>query len=153
MVTVRVEADPEAFTVTPESAEPVALSVTLPVTTAAVCGALSTDAKMSSLPSPQTLFMPAVPPQCVSSTSRAPWLSSARVSSMSPMREGADDHSRATAPATCGVAIDVPDIDLYVLPGHVERTSTPGAEMFGLAEPSTRDGPKPEKLAIFPAES
>jgi hypothetical protein len=31
---------------------------------------------------------------------------------MLPMREGADDQSRATAPATCGVAIDVPEIAL-----------------------------------------
>ena len=34
--------------------------------------------------------------------------SSARVASMSPISDGAADHSRAIAPARCGAAIDVP---------------------------------------------
>lgn len=69
------------------------------------------------------------------------------------MSEGAADQSSATAPATCGVAIDVPLMVLYDEPGQVERMLTPGAEMFGFIEPSTRDGPKPEKFAIFPETS
>ncbi|GAA4983013.1 hypothetical protein GCM10025734_04670 [Kitasatospora paranensis] len=72
---------------------------------------------------------------------------------MSPIRLGAADHSSAAAPATCGVAIEVPDSAMYAEPGQVERTLTPGAEMFGLAEPSTRDGPKPENEAILPFTS
>lgn len=89
----------------------------------------------------------------MSSTSRAPWSSRARVSSILPISEGAADHSSATAPATCGVAIDVPDSVLYDEPGHVDRTLTPGAEMSGFIEPSTSEGPKPEKEAMVPVES
>ncbi len=153
VVTERVVPPVVALTVTPASAVPVALSVAVPVMVAAMCGALSMEERMSSLPSPHTLFTPAVPPQCVSSTSDAPWLRSARVSSIFPIRDGAADHRRATAPATCGVAIDVPDSTMYDEPGQVERTSTPGAEMFGFIEPSTSEGPKPEKLAISPFTS
>lgn len=108
---------------------------------------------MFSLPLPQTLFMAAVPPQWVSSTSVEPSSRSVRVSSIFPIRDGAAAQSSATAPATCGVAMDVPEMDLYALPGHVERTLTPGAEMFGFIEPSRTEGPKPEKEAIFPSTS
>jgi hypothetical protein len=49
--------------------------------------------------------------------------------------------------------MDVPDMELYDEPGHVDRTLTPGAEMFGFIEPSTSEGPKPENEAIVPVES
>ena len=42
---------------------------------------------------------------------------------------GAAPKSSAATPAACGAAIDVPLIELYPVPGHVERIETPGAEM------------------------
>ncbi len=65
-------------------------------------------ASASSLPSPNTLLSSAVPPQVVSSVSRALPSSSSVVASMSPIRLGAPAHSSATVPATCGEAIEVP---------------------------------------------
>ena len=43
------------------------------------------------------------------------------------------DFRSAATPATCGVAIDVPLRTEYVLPGVVDRTSTPGAASATLA--------------------
>ena len=43
--------------------------------------------------------------------------------------------SRAATPAAWGEAIDVPLIELYPVPGHVELIDTPGAEMSTLVLP------------------
>ena len=56
---------------------------------------------------------------------------------------GDADHSSAIAPATCGLAIDVPVKFAYPLPGTLDRTFMPGAEMFGLISPSW-PAPRPE---------
>ena len=49
--------------------------------------------------------------------------------------------SKAAAPATCGVAIEVPLSDPYVLAGSVLKIAVPGAPI------STECAPKFEKLA------
>ena len=67
---------------------------------------------------------------------------------MSPSRDGAADQSRAMVPARCGAAIDVPLNAPYVLPGRLDRTLTPGAEMFGFSSPSW-PAPRPEKPAML----
>jgi hypothetical protein len=42
------------------------------------------------------------------------------------------DHNNATAPAECGLAIDVPVYpQLHPFPGTDEHTLTAGADMFG----------------------
>src|SRR5947207_1992466 len=78
---------------------------------------------------------------------------SALVAAMSLRRDGYADQSRATAPTTCGPAMEVP---LQVCPEYCvslpfsdEFTFTPGAEMSGLIrfEPSTVTGPRLLKLA------
>ena len=43
------------------------------------------------------------------------------------MSPGAAAAINATTPATCGVAMLVPLLVLYVPPGHVDCTKTPGA--------------------------
>ena len=57
----------------------------------------------------------------------------------------------AAAPATCGVAIEVPDIATYALsPRPPERAAvmpTPGAEISGLRVWSTAVGPRLENHA------
>ncbi len=62
------------------------------------------------MPSPQTWLSAAVPPQLVSSTSAAVPSSRARVFSTSFFRLGDIDHISATVAATCGLAIDVPEL-------------------------------------------
>jgi len=56
------------------------------------------------------------------------------------------------APATCGLAMDVPSIVTYSLslPFHAERTLVPGAVISGLIRPlpSIVTGPRLLKLAI-----
>jgi hypothetical protein len=54
---------------------------------------------------------------------------------------GAQDSASASAPATCGVAIDVPDSDEYdvSLELYVEMTFEPGAEMSSCGPPSEYD--------------
>jgi hypothetical protein len=54
------------------------------------------------------LLLVEVPPQLVSDVSTAVWDSSASVAEISPISDGATDHNRATEPATCGDAMDVP---------------------------------------------
>src|SRR5262245_2671525 len=68
---------------------------------------------------------------------------------MSPFNEGTSDQMRATVPATCGEAMDVPSKLAYALLGTLLRTPTPGAAMFGLISPANRDGPRLEKLAML----
>ena len=62
--------------------------------------------------------------------------------------------SSAAAPATCGVAIDVPakteNVDPVVSGGVEERTSSPGAEMSGFRNQPKSVGPADEKLVITP---
>src|SRR5690606_5754198 len=110
------------------------------------------SAARSSLPSPHTLLSSAVPPPVVSSVSTAASLRSACVPSMSPTSAGAALHRTATAPARCGVAIDVPLKAAYPSPGSAERTFTPGAEMLGLTRPSS-PAPRDEKEAMLPETS
>src|SRR5690606_4095531 len=73
---------------------------------------------------------------------------------MSRTSDGAADHISATAPATCGEAIDVPVNAAYPPPGTDERTATAGAEMFGLIRlESHADGPRPELTYTLPLMS
>src|SRR3954468_15490419 len=53
------------------------------------------------------------------------------------VRLGNADQTNAAAPATCGVAIDVPDRQPYELPGSVLHTSTPGAARSTLVAPQS----------------
>ena len=68
------------------------------------------------------------------------------------LRLGIADHSRATAPAMCGVAMDVPLKFAYELSLAFvhERVFVPGAEMSGLIRllPSAVTGPRLLKEAI-----
>src|SRR6266581_7346311 len=62
------------------------------------------------------------------------------------------ERSTATAPATCGVAIDVPLITLWppnCVTGQVERMRPPGALTSGLS-PSSAVGPHELKLEMSP---
>ena len=61
----------------------------------------------------------------------------------STVREGFDERRRATAPATCGEAIEVPDIVVVAvsLVWYADNVPTPGAQM-------SRQEPKLEKLAF-----
>jgi hypothetical protein len=74
----------------------------------APCGAAVTAASAFSFPSPQTLLFPASPPHVVLFTSVAVWSRSVRVRATSPLSSGEIDQTRATVPATCGDAIEVP---------------------------------------------
>ena len=58
------------------------------------------------------------------------------VASISRTKCGRADQSKATTPATCGEAIDVPWLfpKLLSLPKVLERTATPGAERLGLSK-------------------
>src|SRR5437764_6348500 len=62
--------------------------------------------------------------------------------------------SSAAAPATCGVAIDVPakteNGEPVVSGGVDESTSRPGAEMSGLRNQPKSVGPAEEKLVMIP---
>ncbi|MDN3263081.1 hypothetical protein QWJ26_25370 [Streptomyces sp. CSDS2] len=63
----------------------------------------------------------------------------------------------AAAPATCGVAIDVPDMVVYVRtprpPARAATTSTPGAERSGFASCPPTAGPRLENDAVAPSRS
>ena len=63
--------------------------------------------------------------------------------------------SSAAAPATCGVAIEVPakteNVSPVVAGGVEESTSRPGAEMSGFSMCPKSVGPADEKLVITPA--
>src|SRR2546430_4677399 len=61
--------------------------------------------------------------------------------------------SSAQAPATCGVAIDVPLSVPYLSPGNDERMLTPGAAISGFIVRSFGVGPRDEKLAMLSPES
>ncbi|ROP37471.1 hypothetical protein EDD40_2784 [Saccharothrix texasensis] len=74
-----------------------------------------------------------------------------------PVQSGCCWASTAAAPATCGVAMDVPDMDTYPSPAGVPTvplldfaatTSTPGAVMSGLTAPSPTRGPRLENAAM-----
>ena len=62
--------------------------------------------------------------------------------------------SSAAAPATCGVAIDVPakteNVEPVVAGGVEESTSSPGAETSGFSMCPKSVGPADEKLVITP---
>jgi hypothetical protein len=88
------------------------------------------------------LLLAAVPPHSVASTSIAVSPSSFSVAAMSRRRFGAADQTSATVPETCGAAIEVPLIVAYSPPSQLDRTSSPGAEMFGLIPPSTAELPR-----------
>ena len=51
--------------------------------------------------------------------------------------------TRAAIPATCGVAMDVPDMDRYVLPRTAATMLPPGAAISGL---SLRSGVTPHEV-------
>ncbi len=74
---------------------------------------------------------------------------------MSPISAGLADQISATAPTTCGPAMDVPWFAPYVPPGSEESTSTPGAARSGLSRwlPSTVTGPRLLNCARLPKRS
>jgi hypothetical protein len=91
-----------------------------------------------------------VPPHVVGLATVTPvfavLVSSAFVAAMFRLRAGNADQSRATTPATCGAAIDVPlrfpnEVSLEL---SAERTLTPGATTSGFTrfEPSAVTGPR-----------
>ena len=62
--------------------------------------------------------------------------------------------SRAPAPATCGLAIDVPEMKPWIVGGvgvvpTAARMSTPGAVTGGTIVSIARFGPRDEKLAMM----
>ena len=59
--------------------------------------------------------------------------------------------SSATAPATCGAAMLVPDSVVYWAPGAAERTFTPGALTSGFSCSESGVGPLDENHATTPA--
>ena len=111
--------------------------------------AFVTAAKASRRPSPQTLLLPAEPPHVRLLTSMAVWSMMDSVPAMSRRNEGAPDQIRATVPATCGEAMEVPLKLAYELGGTLLRTFTPGAETSGLMEPSIPPGPLLENEAML----
>lgn len=74
------------------------------------------------------------------------------VASISFCNAGLADHSNATAPEICGVAIDVPSENVYALSPELlaERVPVPGAVMSGFIRPlpSIVTGPRLLKPAI-----
>ena len=62
-------------------------------------------------------------------------LLSSRAFMSATLRFGNADQTSAAAPATCGVAIDVPELQPYVLPGCVLHTLSPGAARSTLVAP------------------
>ena len=83
------------------------------------------------------------PEAVVLSGSAAP-INNCSVRSISPTRLGSADQSSATAPTTCGPAMEVPLFEPYAPPGRDERMSTPGAAISGFMreEPSAVTGPR-----------
>ena len=67
----------------------------------------------------------------------------------STLQDGCACRVSAATPATCGEAIEVPEIVAAPLPvpTPVETVDTPGAEMFGFRPLSPVRGPPDEKLA------
>src|SRR4051794_25851585 len=142
-------------TLAPAIGLPLAASVTVPVSTpVGPRGDWSTAAKASSLPWPHTLLLAAVPPQLRSDMSCAVLFRMASVAPRSPISDGAADHISATVPTRCGLAIEVPLSAPYAPPGREERTSTPGADRFGLIRPvPVSPGPRAENDAMLPLMS
>src|SRR5215831_4484586 len=108
----------------------------------------------STRPQPNVLFgtwLPGTPPQD-SDVVRAAAVEVSRLSiaSGSPIRSESPESTSATTPTTCGPAMLVPLRFSYALPGTLDRTLTPGAEMsgFGRLLPSLVTGPRLEKPAI-----
>ena len=60
------------------------------------------------------------------------WIRKARLAPWSWLRIEVAESSRATAPETCGVAIEVPLKAAHWPPGTAETTATPGALTSGL---------------------
>ncbi len=58
----------------------------------------------------------------------------------------------ATTPATCGPAIEVPDISPYSSPGMEETMASPGAATSGLTRPSM-PGPFEDHGVMAPSMS
>ena len=99
-------------------------------------------------PEPKWLFGTwSMPPHCVPfetvTFGLAVCCSTCRVAAVSRASGGRADHNRATTPATCGAAIEVPLRAAYALPGIDERTLAPGATTSGFRrpEPSAVTGP------------
>src|SRR3989304_9490815 len=64
------------------------------------------------------------------------------------LKAGLADRMRATQPAVCGLAIDVPLIVLYPPLFHAERILYPGELTSGLVSLVSDEGPRLLKLAI-----
>ena len=69
-----------------------------------------------------------------------------------PVRFGKACFNKATAPATCGAAIEVPVADVYPPELLQERTDVPGADTSGLINnepvPPQSEGPRLDELVI-----
>jgi hypothetical protein len=97
------------------------------------------------------LLSSAVPPQVRFEVSTAVSSSNVRVALMFRAKAGTSDQISATAPATCGEAIEVPLKLAYVFVGlpTLLRTLDPGAAMFGFSSPPKADDPRLEKPAML----
>ena len=79
--------------------------------------------------------------------------STAMVRPMSPCRVGAAAQIRATVPAVCGEAIDVPLSEPYPPLAIEDLTFTPGAARFGLRQrPPTLPRPEVEAIDVVAVE-
>ena len=67
------------------------------------------------------------------------------------VQDGCRWMSSATAPATCGAAMLVPDSVVYWAPGAAERTLTPGALTSGFSCSESGVGPLEENEAMTSA--
>src|SRR5688572_3252177 len=120
-------------------------------------GTAAAAAATSMRPQPKTGFgiaEPGTPPQTWSEKSlTAVARRSSSVSATRPASDGTADQRSATAPATWGEAIEVPESRLYAPVGTEDRIETPGATTSGFIrfEPSTVTGPRLLKLAMVSA--
>src|SRR5579859_691449 len=87
-------------------------------------------------------------PHSVVGSGRTVLVSTCCVAAMSPMSMGLADQSRATTPARCGAAMEVPLSSLTLPSGQVEGIFTPGALRSGLMRPSSV-GPREENEAML----
>ena len=88
------------------------------------------DAVLAARTDPSASTMPAL---TGAELRTACWSSSARRSAAE--RSGATAAISAATPATCGAAIDVPDLTSYPPLVDVEKTSTPGAPTGTVSRP------------------
>ena len=111
-----------------------------------------TAAKISTRPQPYTLFGGPAVPHWVEEIKCAASFKVVSVVSISFCNAGLADHSNATAPEICGVAMEVPLAVVYALSALLshERVLVPGAVISGLIRllPSMVTGPRLLKLAI-----